>query len=416
MNQRKGMRSTLVIARFAGSGLQLLLTLALTRTTDPVIAAACLLQFTWVQIASAGIAWGYPVTALRDGSVAYVHGARYAVLPRLGWVSINGVVLLITGTAVATVIFDVPLQVAVLVGCSGAGQAMIRIISQTLKAYSREAIAILLEFSFVPASLLAVALILARTSGGITPGQFAMTQALASIIGLVAISIAWRKTAVVPPAAQEQPPRTPPQRHSLHYLGLLQLISIGAAHLPIAAAPLIIAPEYLASFFVAFRVASLVTTIQNALNGYYGPRYARAFARGSRTAVAHLLINSQIVAGAMCAPILIVIPWMSSILTIFGDGYGQAASAYAALAVGQYVNAVTGVVSYVLSLSHRERALVAVNVCSLAALAFGWLTMWALDYTSAVWFAVIFSAYLALKNLINYALARRVIRSMPTPD
>jgi O-antigen/teichoic acid export membrane protein len=171
-----------------------------------------------------------------------------------------------------------------------------------------------------------------------------------------------------------------------------------------------------ASFIVAFRVASLVTTVQNALNGYYGPRYARSFARSDRSAIAHLLRSSQLVAAVLCAPVVLVIPWAGALLSLFGETYADANIAYAILAVGQFINAVTGLVSYVLSLSHREKTLTYVNLASLLVLIVGWGAMWLFNSTSLTIYCIVFSIYLIAKNVVNYVLARRVIRSMPEPQ
>ena len=252
-------------------------------------------------------------------------------------------------------------------------------------------------------------------SGGVTPDGFAVAQAASSLLSLAVISLIWRLTPPSP-GGSNSVERVAARAGSLHYLGILQLLSIGTAQLPIVLAPSLVSPDSVASFIVAFRVASLVTTVQNALSGYYGPRYARSFARSDRSAIAHLLRSSQLVAAVLCAPVVLVIPWAGALLSLFGETYADANIAYAILAVGQFINAVTGLVSYVLSLSHREKTLTYVNLASLLVLIVGWGAMWLFNSTSLTIYCIVFSIYLIAKNVVNYVLARRVIRSMPEPQ
>lgn len=409
-----GKRAQLLLARFAGSGLQLAMTLALTRTTDPAVAASCLVQFSWVQLMSAAMAWGHPITVLRDASGKFVEGTRYSLAPHWRWIALVGLSLTALSTAIAVLSFPADLSVVALVGASALGQALVRVTSQALKAFRREVPAILLEFSLVPLALTATILCLI-SGGGITPAVFAVTQAVASALALIAISLVWLLNARK--IGESNPPeRVRGNTASLHYLGVLQLMSIGTAQLPIVLAPSLLPAESVASFVVAYRVASLVTTVQNALNGYYGPRYGRSFARADRASVSRLLKSSQLAGAVLCAPVVLVAPWAGSMLAFFGPTYSDAALAYAILAVGQFVNAVTGLVSYVLSLSHRERTLVLVNTGSLLILVVGWGFMWVLHSTSLAIYCTVFSAYLIAKNVVNYGLARHVIRSMPDPS
>ena len=405
-----GRRTRLLVARFAGSALQLLMTLALTRTSDPATAAACLVQFSWVQLASAAVAWGHPVVVLRDASANYVDGRKYILSGHLRWALVAGVAVSVTGTFIASSLLGVDPVVAALVGVSALCQALTRIFSQALKAFAREASAIVLEFSLVPAAL-TLAIAIGALQGGVTSLSFAVIQAAASGVALVVIAALWRR--ITPPAGSSAlERRRRPRRGSLHYLGLLQMISIGTAQLPIVLAPALLESTSVAAFVVAFRVASLVTTVQNALNGYYGPSYARAFARSSKAEVARLLRSSQVMAAALCAPVVLVIPFAGPLLGVFGSEYSSAGAAYAILAVGQYVNAVTGLVSYVLSLSHREAALIVVNIASLGVLVVGWGLMVIMQSQSLELYCATFSLYLSAKNVANYVLARRLIRSM----
>lgn len=401
-----GKRLSIISARFAGSALQLVLTLALTRTTDPALAAACLLQFSWVQLSSAAMAWGHPVAILREASARYVDGGGYALLPHLRWVALNGMAVGAVGATIFVVALRVDLPIAVMVVVAGLVQGLLRAVSQAMKAYEREVSAILLEFALVPAVLVVAAL---STSGGISTLAFAAAQVGATLVAFAAIAGLWMRGSGSRPAESNDGPT---RVSGLHKLGVLQVLTIGAAQMPIVVAPAILDAESVAAFVVAFRVASIVTTVQNALSGYYGPRYARAFARRSKDEVRRLLINSQLVAAALCAPIVLVIPWAGSLLEVFGEAYSQAALAYAIVAVGQYVNAVTGLVSYVLSLSGQEGVLLLVNTAAIVVLAIGWGGQWATGDSSLAVYSVIFSMHMILRNLVNYALARRVIRGI----
>jgi O-antigen/teichoic acid export membrane protein len=411
-------RSRLIVARFSGSFLQLGMMIALTRWSEPAVAAILLVQFSWVQILSSVAAWGHPLTVLRDVAANSVVGEVSRLRRPLLGVALVGLTV-----SVLTAFIPVgswSMGVAITVGLAATLQASVRVVSQGLKALGHELQATLLEFALVPGALMVAAIIAEASGSSLTVATFAAVQATASAVALVWVGRIWVvRTGIRRAQVQtrgmitESTPGSPRRASGFHYLGLLQVLNIGTGHLPIVFAPHVLVPSDVALFAVAFRIASLVTTVLTAMNSYYGPRYARAIARHDRAEVARLLRSSQFIVGTLCLPLVIIIPWASELLALLGPEYFGAGHAYAILVTGQFVNAATGVVSYVLSLSHREKALLANNVTMLVVLATLWAIMRITDNSNLELYCIVYAVYISFRNGINLVIARATIRRIP---
>lgn len=402
----------LLFARLSGSVAQFALTAIIARYTSLSTAAPCLLLLSWAQVGSALVAWGHPIVALREVAAAAVVGVPYSLRRHLSAVSITGVGLSIVAVFIPQHYFDTSQVLAL--GVAATAQGALRVTSQALKAVRREAIAISLEFAFSPAVLAVWAVGVTVAGGTITTIRFGVAQAVAICLAFGLCIAAWHRTNRLRENAgehqQAQLALTTGEFSGLHTLGALQVLMIAMSHIPVLCAPLVLSRSSVAIFVVAFRVASLVTTVQNALNSYYGPRYARAFARRDMRRVRQLLLHSQWVAGLTCLPILLVIPWSGRLFQVFGHAYSHSETPYAAVAVGLYVNAATGVLSYILSLSRRERQLLAVNLCFFAVQLLGWAAMLGFGSRSIVLYASIYSAQVGLRDVVNLAIARSIVR------
>lgn len=400
-----GRRLVVVSSRFVASGFQLLLVLLLTRTAPSSTVESCLVVISSIQILSAVAAWGHPVVVLREVSAASEQGLLHRLGPHLSRVAIVSVVILAAGFVI-----DLPAlsraETVLVCACAGA-QALTRIWSQALKAVRKESLALLLEFSLVPAvSCVAVSAFAVR-GNFLGPTAFAGVQLVATAVAAGICALVWSRHRRVFAGEKSAEPV-----HGLHALGVVYLLAVALGHLPIVVATGLLDPLDVAAFAVAFRVAGLASTILNALTGYYGPLYARTMARKDHHELRRLLRQSQISGAALALPLLLVIPVGPWAFSAFGDEYSIVAAPYAVLAVGQYVNAATGVVAFVVTLSGSERALLGQRLAIALVLPLGWGLMIAAGSTSATLFAGVYSLFLIATNAGSLVLARRRIDAM----
>ncbi len=109
-------------------------------------------------------------------------------------------------------------------------------------------------------------------------------------------------------------------------------------------------------FGAAYRVAGLTSFILVAVNTAAAPQFAAFYQRDDMVSLRSTARNAAKLMTVLAAPILalfIIIP--SSIMGIFGPQFSDGAAALTILALGQFVNVVTGSVGYLLMMTGHER-------------------------------------------------------------
>lgn len=109
---------------------------------------------------------------------------------------------------------------------------------------------------------------------------------------------------------------------------------------------------------VAQRTANLVSFILIAVNLVLAPRFAALFRQGREAEVQRLAIKSVRAMLAVALPMLaLVILIPERIMGLFGPEFEAAAPLLLVLALGQFVNVVTGSVTYLLAMAGHEKDL-----------------------------------------------------------
>ena len=119
--------------------------------------------------------------------------------------------------------------------------------------------------------------------------------------------------------------------------------------------------KYLSSSDVAFfasaqRTATLASFVLIAVNVVVAPKFAQAFAKGNSGEVNQLSLLSSRLMVALAVPVLaFMIFFPEFLMGLFGGEYKVAAPLLQILAVGQFVNVITGSVGYLLNMTGHEK-------------------------------------------------------------
>lgn len=127
-------------------------------------------------------------------------------------------------------------------------------------------------------------------------------------------------------------------------------------------------PEIIGAYRVAFKIGSLITFAQFAVNASLGPRISELWAKNSKAELQKEVWQVAQVNALLGVPAFLLImalaPWL---LSFFSADFAQYASVLRILAVGQMVNALCGPVMYLLNMTGHEQS--ARRTMTLAALA-----------------------------------------------
>ena len=127
-------------------------------------------------------------------------------------------------------------------------------------------------------------------------------------------------------------------------------------------------PEIIGAYRVAFKIGSLITFAQFAVNASLGPRISELWAKNSKAELQKEVWQVAQVNALLGIPafvlIMVLAPWL---LSFFSADFAQHAPVLRILAVGQMVNALCGPVMYLLNMTGHEQS--ARRTMTLAALA-----------------------------------------------
>ncbi|MCP4056793.1 MAG: oligosaccharide flippase family protein [Pseudoalteromonas sp.] len=161
-----------------------------------------------------------------------------------------------------------------------------------------------------------------------------------------------------------------------------------------------------ALFTAAQRTAMLMTFILTAINTVVAPRFAHLYKSQKLDELRSLAYYSARVLSLVSLPILIVIiVFPDFILSVFGEGFESGAIYLQIIAVGQFVNAMTGSVGYLLSMSGHEKDLR--NSSLAAGIAVVLLSIVLVPTYSGLGAAISVSIAIALQNLLALHWVRK---------
>lgn len=117
-----------------------------------------------------------------------------------------------------------------------------------------------------------------------------------------------------------------------------------------------VASDEIAQLAVAQRTALLTSFILMAVNLVVAPRFASMYKKGEMNELESLALSSVKLMVLFALPIvLFMVVFPGFILSLFGEGFSEGAVYLQILAIGQFVNVVTGSVGYLLAMSGHEK-------------------------------------------------------------
>jgi O-antigen/teichoic acid export membrane protein len=119
---------------------------------------------------------------------------------------------------------------------------------------------------------------------------------------------------------------------------------------------ILLTEEKVALFSVAQRISVLVSFILIAINVVVAPRFSASFANNNINELRLTAISCSRLMIIFAMPMLFIIfTFPEVILGFFGEEYIQAALILKILAIGQFINVVTGSVGYILNMTGHEK-------------------------------------------------------------
>ena len=200
-------------------------------------------------------------------------------------------------------------------------------------------------------------------------------------------------------------------RSDLFSLWGASVLSIAFLQFPFLVMPLYVETADIGVFSVAHKLMNIITTLLILLAAVYGPKFARFAASSDAEEMKKLLRNSQLISMGIFLPLaVLIIIFSDPLMYLFGEEFGDLKIYLVIISVGQLVNAMTGLSGVMLNMSgFSTRELVTLSIAVVAAL-LG--SMWVGGDYGAVGMAWVFSASIALKNIMSYVMARQLLRQM----
>jgi O-antigen/teichoic acid export membrane protein len=348
--------------KLIGTGLSFGFNIALARRLGTEGAGAFYLSLTIMIIASLIARMGLDSALVRFTAVAFSQGnwahvgGLYAKSMRIAVVLSLLVTAAIVGGApwMAHSIFSKPLLVQPLriMALSILPFSLLILHSELLRGVKRTRDSVLIQSIAVPAFNL---LLLVSVSGAASIERIAGTYAFATFLALALGWYLWRRA-------------TPLLRGVKGEFDSALLIGTSAPLFWVALIALLMSSidsivlgifsnsSDVGVYSVTLRIATIVGLLLVAVNTVTAPQFAELYAQGKLAAIEKLAMKSARLTVLLGAPVLLVcIVSPALVLGMFGPGFARGATALMILAVGQFINAATGSVGYLLTMSGNEK-------------------------------------------------------------
>lgn len=282
--------------------------------------------------------------------------------------------------------------------------------AQLLKGRKHTAEGLLVESVLIPGfCILGVMLLAPRWGVAGAAWAYAGACALAASIGF----ILWRRANPDMGTVKAAFDRRDLLKSSipLFWMNCLQLVTQCASTLMLGAWR---SSSEVGIFGVANRTAVLTSFVLIAVNSIAAPKFAALYREGNLGGLERTARHSATLMALFAGPLLLVMliapTW---ILSFFGPAFREGATVLRILALGQFVNVITGSVGYVLMMSGHETTMRnVVGVCAVVNLALNILLIPTWGILGA---AVATSAGISIQNLIGAVLVRRKLGIMTLP-
>lgn len=119
-------------------------------------------------------------------------------------------------------------------------------------------------------------------------------------------------------------------------------------------------PRAVGVYGIAVRIAQLLTFVLASMNTFIAPQFSVLFQAGRLEELGKLFRRATVAMLALTTPpLLVIVLFPRQILALFGAEFTAGAGALVVLAAGQFVNAVTGPVGFLLTMTRYERVFAA---------------------------------------------------------
>lgn len=409
-----------LMVRGSGLGLQIAMSVAVARLLGAEGMGLYTLYVTWMVLLADLVSIGMPVYALRTVAALKARGqentAGAFVRQALGLVlSVGAVILLLpwraAGPMARWIAGDVNLAPAFQMAAVSAWLfAGLRILTETLKAAGATQRGLFVESAAIPLvilPLLPVLILRDSLDGESLLWLHVMATGLAFALAAALWGSLCRGLRGVSGAS------FPAYSPALWPLWGGALLNVAYVNLPILLLPWFATVEELGQFGVAFRLMNLVTVILVTLAAIFGPQFAAAYALKNAARLRDLLKRSQQFSLLLFAPFLLAFTLLAGpVLGLFGEEFREAAPLLWILALGQLVNAATGLVGYLLNMMHQERTEFAILLGTGGAMLVCMMITGPVAGVLGVTLA--YSAGLILKNLLSLMFSLQYLRRLET--
>ena len=381
---------TVLLVRVAGAGLGFAFNVALARVLGADGLGIYHLSLTFALIASVVGRMGMDAAMLKFGATSHAaaDGRRLAAVHRLGM----GTALLGCGIVAASTFFAADwLAIAVyadpaiaqplrLMSLALVPFALLNLYGELLKAGQHQALSSLVQGAALPLVSLLLLFVFAKRIEDASAA--AAIYLVANILVYGASYSLWRRS--VPPASTSA---TEPIKFRDLFMTAMPMYGSAIADVVMTFSDVLILGMFATAadvgiYTAAARTALLTRFLLLANSAVAAPRFAALHAARDTEGVARLALRSTLLTTISSVPLLLIfIVFPERILSLFGPQFEAGAQALIILSVGQFVNAATGPVGYLLNMSgfHRIEGRIAVaGAVMTVGLCFALIPFWGL--------------------------------------
>ena len=413
------------MVRVAGAGLGFAFNVALARMLGADGLGVYHLSLTFILIASVFGRVGMDAAMLKFAATSYavMDGTRLAVVHRMGMSTASfgcGIVAAITFLAADWLALTVYSDPAIaeplrLMSLALVPFALLSLYGELLKAGQRQALSSLVQGVALPMISL---LLLFVFAGSITDSRGAAVIYLVATIFVFLMShFLWRRT--IPPKNNST---TEPVKFRDLFGTAMPMYGAAMADVVMTFSDVLILGIFATAadvgiYTAAARTALLTRFLLLANSSVAAPRFAALHAANDKEGVARLAVRSTLLTTFSSVPLLLLfIVFPEKVLSLFGSQFEAGAQVLIILTIGQFVNAATGPVGYLLNMSgfHRIEGHIAVaGAVMTVVLCFALIPLWGmLGAAAANAFAT------AACNLLRVYFAQSLlgILMLPVPE
>ena len=379
---------TVLVVRVAGAGLGFGFNVALARVLGADGLGIYHLSLTFALIASTVGRMGMDPAMLKFGAPSYAasDGMRIAAVQRMG----VGTALLCCGIVAACTFFAADWLATAVYADPAIAQplrlmslalvpfSLLNLYGELLKAGQHQALSSFVQGAALPAVSL---LLLFLFAGHIKDASTAAAIYLAANVLVCLTSyVLWRRTV---------PQLSSPKAESIKFRRLLAtampMYGSAIADVVMTFSDVLILGMFATAtdvgvYTAAARTALLTRFLLLANSSVVAPRFAALHAANDKEGVARLALRSTLLTTVASVPLLLMfLVFPERILALFGPQFEAGAQVLIVLTIGQFVNAATGPVGYLLNMSgfHRiEGRIAVVGALMTAALCFALIPFW----------------------------------------